>query len=87
MKFIEMTERLKELDKMIIKGQALCPSSIAKKFNTTSRSVISMVNLLKDLGAPVYYCRRTKKYCYAIKGGLFIKWQPDSEREKLFKEQ
>jgi predicted DNA-binding transcriptional regulator YafY len=82
MKFLEMTERLKELDKMITKGQAICPSSIAKKFNTTSRSAISMVNLLKDLGAPVYYCRRTKKYCYAIKGSLFIKWIPESEKGK-----
>jgi len=83
MKYLELTERLKELDKMINAGQATCPMVVGRRFAITSRSAISLINLLKSLGAPVYYCRRTKAYRMAVKGSLVIKWIPDSSEKNV----
>jgi hypothetical protein len=83
MKYLETTERLIKLDKMISAGRAISPDDIAQVFQITSRSSIALVNLLKDLGAPIYFCRRSKAYRMAVKGRLVIKWVPESNGEQV----
>ncbi|MFN7910400.1 MAG: hypothetical protein ACK5QC_01170 [Bacteroidota bacterium] len=70
MDFVKQLERIKYIDFLITSQCASCPDSLSKKLNLTKRQLTNLVKIMKELGAPIEYNKRSKKYQY--KENLFF---------------
>lgn len=61
---IKQLERIKYIDYLITTKQACCRMALSKKLNLTTRQLNNTINLMKELGAPIEYNKRTKSYYY-----------------------
>lgn len=58
------TALLAYLHELIIKGRAGMPSEIAKRLGIGERTLYRYLKRLKDMGAPLSFCRRCRRYVY-----------------------
>jgi len=59
---------LEKLDYMIRYKKTGSPEELAKKFKVSERCIRTHINTLRQLGAPIYFDRKRKSYCYSIDG-------------------
>lgn len=64
MNYIKQIERLQLLNKLIIQKNTGSPLELAERLRLSKRQVYNLIDELKDLGAPIFYCKRLKSYCY-----------------------
>ena len=65
---IKYIKRIAILDRLIqIKGTG-SPSKLAQKLNISERTLYEYLNLMKDLGAPIEYCKMRGSYYYKEEG-------------------
>lgn len=57
-------ERIQFIDKLIRTKRANTPSQLAAKTNLSERQIITFIKTMKELGAPIKYCRVQKIYFY-----------------------
>lgn len=62
MNYLTYTERLNYLLEMIEKEQLLSLKQASEKFECSQRTIIRMLNTLREKGHDIYYCKTTKKY-------------------------
>lgn len=62
MTYFEYFDKLEMLKHLVEKKQAGTPSSLAKKFCTSERTVLRMVQQLRDRGYPIVYNRYRCSY-------------------------
>ena len=79
MSLIKQLERIKYIDYLISKKVAISRTSLAKKLNISTRQLTSIINLMKELGAPIKYCKRTKKYLYTSNEKFYYGYKNISE--------
>lgn len=58
------TALLAYLHELIIKGRAGMPSEIAKRLGIGERTLYRYLKQLRDMGAPLSFCRRRRRYVY-----------------------
>ena len=64
MSLISKLERIQYIDYLIQSKIACTSKELSTKLNISERQLINTLNLMKELGAPIKYCRRQKKYYY-----------------------
>ena len=64
MKFIDTVKRIERLDSLIRRKSTGNPKSLAHNLQISERSIYNLINNMKDLGAPIYYCSYRQSYCY-----------------------
>jgi len=74
MNIIYTKEKLERLDQLIKLKATGTPGQLAKKLNTTERTVYRMIKDLKEIGCPIYFDKVRKSYCYECPGSHKLKF-------------
>jgi len=64
MTFLDKLEQIDRVDSLIRRKSTGTPLSLSMKLETSERYVYKLINLMKNLGAPIYYCKYYESYCY-----------------------
>lgn len=73
MRIQEQFHLLVRLDQLIRLKATGTPAMLAQRFNVSERTVYYLIVRLKDLGAPVEYCRERESYYYSEGIGFQLK--------------
>lgn len=57
-------QTLQKLDYLIQHKRTGSPEDLAMRFKVTEKCIRTHINILRQLGAPIYFCRKRKSYCY-----------------------
>ncbi len=76
MGILEDKNKLERLDRLIRLEKTGRPDELASKFNTSKRTIYRTINVLKEIGCPVFFCKNRISYCYKTNGKLIIKFEP-----------
>ncbi len=64
MGLIEKLKQIERVDALIRRKATGTPGQLAHKLHLSERQVYNMINLMKDMGAPIFFCSFRKSYCY-----------------------
>ena len=64
MTFLEQVVLLKRMDALIKRKSTGTPFQLARRLNISRSSVHNYIKILKEFGAPVVYCNRSRSYIY-----------------------
>ncbi len=64
--------RFKTIDRLIQKKATGTSEQLAEKIGVSKRTTIEFINVMREFGAPIYYCKIKKSYCYKDKGHFNI---------------
>ncbi|OJJ17730.1 hypothetical protein BKI52_28110 [marine bacterium AO1-C] len=80
MKIFEYIDYLQRIDALIRRKATGSPKSLARKMNTSERTVYRCMEELKALGLPISYDRNARSYVYTknVKLEAYIKIIPNS---------
>lgn len=73
----QIISNIQRLDQLIRIKATGSPSNLAMKLEVSERCIYNYINLMKDLGAPIKFCRYRKSYYYDFKGKLSIAFIKD----------
>ena len=62
--FIEKIKFIERVDSLIRKHSTGNPKELSEKLCISERHVYNLINIMKDMGAPIYYCPYSESYCY-----------------------
>lgn len=68
MHVIKVIHYLQKISHCINKSDTGTPKELALKLKIGERQVLRYIDLMKQLGAPVDYCRKRKSYYFRVKG-------------------
>ena len=68
-------ERLQWIDQLIRMKATGSPQELADKLGVSKRTIYEYIQALKDLGAPVYYCKASGSYLYKENGRFEINFK------------
>ncbi len=74
----ETKEKLEKINTLIRLKATGTPKDLAKKLNTTERTVFRIIKQLKEMGCPIFYNKQRESYCYEEKGKLIFKFEAKS---------
>lgn len=60
--------RFQTIDRLIQKKATGTSEQLAEKIGVSKRTIIEFINLMKERGAPIYFCKIKKSYCYKEDG-------------------
>ena len=64
MTLLEKVEQIQRVDALIRRRGTGSPAELAHKLNVSERYVFKLIKMMKELGAPVYFCKNRNSYCY-----------------------
>ena len=64
MRFEEKIKLLERVHALISRKSTGSPKELARRLNKSERYVFKLVNMMKDLGAPIKYCNVSRSYIY-----------------------
>ncbi|HEY4150965.1 MAG TPA: HTH domain-containing protein [Chitinophagaceae bacterium] len=68
----DIFNRLERIDYLIrIKGTGT-PSQLASRMGVGERTIYEYISIMKELGAPIRFCRSRQSYCYDQEGEFTI---------------
>lgn len=65
MTLIGKINQIERLDSLIRRRATGSAAELALKFNISERNVFQLLSLMKEMGAPMYYCKASNSYCYS----------------------
>ena len=69
--------RLEYLDYLIRARATGPPRVLAKKMDLSLRTTFDYIDILRSLGAPIYFDKHKQTYCYEKSGRFNFKFIPD----------
>jgi len=73
MNITDIKDKLERINKLIRLKATGTPKELAKKLNTTERTIYRIIKQLKEMGCPIYYDNTRGSYCYEEEGKLIFK--------------
>jgi hypothetical protein len=83
MSFLKYLHRLERIDDLIRRKATGNPKEFANKMSLCRSALMGYIREMKELGAPIAYCRRRESYYYEEEKELFIGFA----KNRLAKEQ
>lgn len=71
MSFIEKLRQIERVDCLIRRKSTGSPKDLSIKMGISERQIYNIINDMKDLGAPIFFCKFSQSYCYEDKGTIF----------------
>jgi predicted DNA-binding transcriptional regulator YafY len=65
-------KRFQTIDRLIQIKATGTSEQLAEKIGVSKRTIIEFINVMKETGAPIYFCRIKKSYCYKEEGHFNI---------------
>ena len=69
---IRSIERFQTIDRLIQRKATGTSEQLAEKIGVSKRTIIELINVMKQIGAPIYFCKIKKSYCYEEDGNFNI---------------
>lgn len=73
------------LDALIRRKSTSTPKNLATRLELSERSVYNIINEMKKLGGPIFFCKFNNSYCYAEEVVLSIGYLPKNVFEHQLK--
>lgn len=84
MSLIEKMKQIEHVDFLIKRKSTGTPKALSSKLGISERQVYNIINTMKEMGAPIYFCSINQCYCYeedvTFKFGFIAEEQVDVER-------
>lgn len=64
MKFIDTLQQIERIDQLIRLKATGSPKDLSLRLNISESTLYQLLNTMKDMGAPIYFCRNRNSYCY-----------------------
>ncbi|MBL4709407.1 MAG: hypothetical protein JKY48_13300 [Flavobacteriales bacterium] len=64
MNLLEKIKLIERVDALIRRKATGTPSQLSKKLGISKRNVFNLINTMKEMGAPISFCKNTNNYCY-----------------------
>jgi len=64
MTLMEKIRIIERTDALIRRKGTGTPKELARRLNISERYVYQLINLMKEMGAPIYYNNDRRSYCY-----------------------
>ncbi|SNR24508.1 hypothetical protein [Flavobacterium sp. ov086] len=88
MNFIKQIERIKRIHKLISSEKTGTPSVFAKKLLLSRSQLYNELDIMKDLDAPLKYCKKRESFYYASSFELILNYSlkiiVDDESREIF---
>ncbi|MBN2274783.1 MAG: HTH domain-containing protein [Bacteroidales bacterium] len=65
---------LQKIDRLILSNKAFSPLAFAEELSISERQVYKYLRLMRSLGVPISYCKKTGRYVYKKPGSFVIKF-------------
>lgn len=66
MKIFETLRDIETLDQLIRLKATGNRQGLARRMNKSERTIHNLIELMKEMGAPIFYCKTRQSYCYEI---------------------
>jgi len=66
MTLIDKLQQIERVDALIRRKATGSPEDLALTIDTSERCVYDLIKLMKQMGAPIYFCNHRGSYCYKI---------------------
>ncbi|MFD2162278.1 HTH domain-containing protein [Paradesertivirga mongoliensis] len=76
---IELFLRLEALDFLIRTKSTGTPKSLARRLAISERTLYDSLDAMRDLGAPICYCRSKRTYYYSQQGSIGIRFRKSQQ--------
>ena len=64
MNFLAKLELIMRVDALVRRKGTGSPNSLSTRLGISKRNVFNLINTMKDMGAPIYFCKSRNSYCY-----------------------
>jgi biotin operon repressor len=81
MSILKYVERVKRIDSLISKKATGSPEAFAEKMNLCRSSLLECIREMRELGAPISYCKNRATYYYDKDTELFIEFRQSKRFE------
>jgi len=71
--------RLKKMDALIKRKSTGTPHEFARRMDLSESALYEYLVVLKQLGAPVKYCRRRRSYYYSEVGEFYLEFRKQNK--------
>lgn len=68
MNLLEKISLIERVDALIHRKSTGEPSRLALRLGISERNTYNLINTMKDMGAPIYFCKVRNSYCYEHEG-------------------
>lgn len=75
----DILKSLQKINEHILRENTGCSHALALKMRLTDRTLFAHIKLMKELGCPIWYCRKKKTYMYTSAGSFSIGFKKLSE--------
>ncbi len=64
MTLLQKLQQIERVDELIRRKSTGSPATLATRLDTSERCVYDLIKLMKQMGAPVYFCQEYSSYRY-----------------------
>lgn len=82
MTLLEKLQQIERVDALIRRKSTGKPTSLATRLETSERCVYDLIKLMKQMGAPIYFCQQRSSYCYEEDVVFSIGFIPEKAAER-----
>ena len=72
MTFIDKLKQIERVDSLIRRKATGSPKDLSVKMGISERQVYNIINEMKEMGAPIFFCFFNQSYCYTKEDIGFI---------------
>lgn len=80
MNLLEKIRLIERVDGLIKRKSTGPPTRLATRLNISERNIYNLINVMKEMGAPIYFCKDRNSYCYEENGGFSFGFRADERR-------
>lgn len=71
----KLIQKLLRLDRLICRQATGNPNELAEKLNTSRSTIYRLIDILKNNGVPISYCKHRRSFYYKEKGHFIISFE------------
>lgn len=71
----KLINRLDRIDGLIRQKRTGTPEELSKKVRVSKRHIYNYIQILKEMGAPIGFCRKSKTYYYKMAGSFSFRFE------------
>lgn len=79
MKWLKGLELVVRMDQLIRLKATGTSREFSQKLGISRSTVYAYLALMKDLGAPLYYCKKTRSFCYSYEVRFIFGFEQDKK--------
>ena len=79
MKFYNKLKQLERIDHLIRRKSTGNAKSLASRLDVSERNVYTLLKVMKEMGAPIYFCYIRNSYCYQEDVVFLLGFLPNKE--------